>query len=175
MLRARDMLLGGAIAGFGDVACQTLVEGTPLRALDARRTGEMAFVRAFLMTPFLTWYFPFLARTMPGTTWPRVVARVALDQAVGAPVTIAGTFVATSVLRGRAGDAPARVEAQLVPTWRTGACFWPFVHLINFKLVAPTRQPLVAHVCSVPWNAVLSYRANAALGGATSGATTAAA
>lgn len=164
--RLRDMAIGGSIATVGDLLCQTFVEERGVAALDLRRTAEMAAVRAFLMTPFLTWYFPFLARSIPGASWPRVIARVAVDQSIAAPITIAATFVATSALRGRPGDAPARLEAQLLPTWRTGASFWPFVHLLNFKYVPPPLQPVVAHCVSVPWNAVLSYRANAALGGA---------
>jgi hypothetical protein len=163
MVRPRDMLLGGVIAATGDLICQTLFEGRSIDAVDARRTGEMGVVRAFCMAPFLTWYFPWLARTIPGTTWPRVVARVCVDQAIGAPVTICGTFAATSALRGRPGDTFARVEQQLIPTWRIGASFWPFVHLINFKFVPPHMQPLVAHVVSVPWNAVLSLRSNVSL------------
>lgn len=163
MVRARDMALGGAIAAVGDVICQHFVEARALDALDARRVGEMATVRALFMAPFLTFYFPWLARTVPGTSWPRVLARVALDQAVGAPLTIAGTFAASSALRGRPGDAPARIRQQLLPTWQTGACFWPFVHLLNFRFLPPAAQPLLAHCVSVPWNAVLSLRSNVAL------------
>jgi hypothetical protein len=159
----RDMAIGGSIATFGDLLCQTFVEERGVAALDLRRTAEMAAVRAFLMTPFLTWYFPFLSRTIPGQSWARVIARVCVDQSIAAPLTIAATFTATSALRGKLGDAPARIETQLLPTWRNSASFWPIVHLFNFRYVPPTLQPLVAHFVSVPWNAVLSYRANASL------------
>lgn len=162
-MRPRDVLIGGGIATIGDVLCQTFVEERTADTFDYRRTGEMAAVRAFLMTPFLTVYFPFLARTIPGTTWPRVIFRVIADQSIAAPLTIAATFTATSALRGKLEDAPARIEAQLIPTWKTSASFWPVVHLFNFRYVPPTLQPLVAHIVSVPWNAVLSYRANASL------------
>lgn len=159
----KAMALGGVIASIGDVISQMYVENRTLDSLDTRRIGEMGVVRAFLMAPFLAWYFPALAAALPGTSWPRVVLRVCADSAIGAPVTICGTFIATSVLRGRPSDAGARIEEQLVPTWRIGASFWPFVHLINFKFVPPHLQPLVAHFVSVPWNAVLSARANIAL------------
>jgi hypothetical protein len=162
-MRFRDAVLGGTIAGVGDILCQTYVDERAFAALDYRRMSEMAAVRAFFMTPFLFFYFPLLARTIPGTSWPRVIARVVVDQSIAAPLTIMATFTATSALRGQLGEAPTRIEAQLLPTWRTGASFWPFVHLLNFRFVPPLRQPLVAHVVSVPWNAVLSYRANASL------------
>ena len=164
MVRAQDMLLGGAIAAVGDIICQSFLEGRTIETIDTRRTGEMGIVRAFLMAPFLSWYFPALAAALPGTTWPRVALRVCADSAIGAPVTICGTFLATSILRGRPGEARARIEEQLIPTWRIGASFWPFVHLINFKYVPPHFQPIVAHFVSVPWNAVLSLRSNVALG-----------
>ena len=159
---ARPLLLsqalGFCIATGGDVACQLAVEGRP--APDALRTLHMGLVRSLLMAPILYLYFPLLARALPGTSWPRVLGRVALDSAVASPAVTAATFAAFSALQGRPGDALPRIRAQLLPTWATGLCYWPFIHLANFRLVAAPHQALVAHCASVPWNVVLSYRSN---------------
>jgi hypothetical protein len=130
---------------------------------DWKRTLDMTLIRAFVMGPFLTVYFPFLVRLSPGTTALRVASRVAIDQVIGAPVSITLTFVAAAVLQGRPDTIQQRMEEQLLRTWKTGAGYWPIVHSLNFAFVPLIHQPLVAHAASLWWNAVLSYRANTAL------------
>ena len=164
---ARPLLLsqslGFCIATGGDLACQLAVEKRP--APDLLRTLHMGLVRAFLMAPILYHYFPALARALPGSSWPRVAGRVALDSALASPAVTVATFAAFSALQGRPGDALPRIQAQLLPTWATGLCYWPFIHLANFRFVAAPHQALVAHCASVPWSMVLSYRANLGLEG----------
>ena len=164
--------LGFVIASAGDVACQHLegnsvldpdLRGHAGSVYDARRTLEMGVVRAFAMAPLLYVYFPRLYRAVPGTTWPRVFARVLVDQIVGAPVSIVLIFMASSAVKGRISDAPTRIREQMLPTWYEGIQFWPFIHIINFRFFAPTTQSLIAHVASLYWNIVLSRNANAKL------------
>lgn len=167
LVRARPFAapasIGFVIAAAGDVASQLGVEGRDAAQWDARRTADMGAIRALVMAPMLQLYFPALARAVPGTSWRAVLARVAADQAVGSPVTIVLTFTAAAALQGRLAELPARLAGQGPATWLNGASYWPLVHCVNFRFVPPGVQPLVAHVMSVPWNAVLSYRANAAL------------
>jgi hypothetical protein len=82
---------------------------------------------------------------------------------IGAPVSILLTFAAAAVLQNKLQEFPERVREHLLPTWKTGAMYWPFVHSLNFKFVALHHQPFVAHAASLWWNAVLSYRSNVVL------------
>lgn len=150
--------LGCVIASVGDVLCQRYMEER--EEINWRRTAEMGVIRALVMAPFLHVYFPLLAKTVPGTSMPRVLARVGLDQVLGSPISISLIFGAAAVLQGRVDTLPTRLEEQMPATWRAGASYWPFVHAVNFRLVPVPHQALVAHVASVWWNAVLSYRAN---------------
>lgn len=158
---------GWVTASIGDVVCQAL-EGGPF---SARRTAEMALVRAGFMAPFLTLYFPLLARSAPGPSFRAVSTRLFLDQAVGAPVTICATFALTAALQGHPETAAQRIREQLLPTWSVSVCYWPIVHSWNFRAVPVMHQPLVAHVASLAWQAFLSYRTNIALKGADGRAT----
>jgi hypothetical protein len=81
----------------------------------------MAFIRAVVMAPFLHVYFPWLAARAPGTSLASVAKRVAIDQAVGAPVSISLVFAAASLLRGEPAAFPERVREQLPATWVAGA------------------------------------------------------
>lgn len=150
--------LGFVIAGTGDVVCQRFVD-SPRAPYDAQRTLEMGVVRV-LLAPLLFVYFPALSRAVPGSSWPRVLTRVAIDQTIAAPVSIAVIFFASSAVKGRPLEAPQRLREQLLPTWWWGAHFWPFVHVLNFRFVPPRSQAMVAHVASVWWNVVISSSVN---------------
>jgi hypothetical protein len=163
-LAARPMAVnaatGALTASLGDLFCQLAVERGPY---SARRTAEMAAVRAGFMAPFLTLYFPALARTVPGTGWRAVTARLVLDQALGAPLTISVTFALAAALQGRPETALPRIQQQLLPTLATSVCFWPIVHSFNFRLMPVAHQPLVAHVASLFWNSYLAFASNVVL------------
>jgi hypothetical protein len=160
------MGLGFVIAGVGDAACQLVVEGRAPAALDARRVLNLALVRAFVMAPFLHVYFPWLSRLVPGSSLAQVAKRVAADQLLGPPLSLPLVFGAAALLQGRPASALPRLQEQLLPTWASGLCYWPLVHSYNFRRVPVASQPLFAHLASVPWNMVLSYRSNVPLGGA---------
>ena len=155
--------LGFVIAGTGDFLCQ-VQEGRGLADLDQRRVGELALVRALVVAPMLYVYFPWLTSLCPGTAWPRVIARVGLDSVLGAPISLAVIFTATSALKGRPMEAGDRMRDQLVPTWVRGISYWPFVHLLNFRFVGPAHQGLVAHFASVYWMVLISAATNKELG-----------
>lgn len=152
--------LGLVIASVGDVCCQHFFEQ---KEYDAKRTIHMGVIRAVVLAPFLHVYFPFLARLVPGKSFKSAILRVCADQCIGSPVSIALTFAAASVLKGEPMSFFPRVQEQLIPTMKMGAMYWPFVHTLNFRFVPVSHQPIVAHLASLWWNAVLSYRSNTAL------------
>lgn len=125
------------------------------------RTLEMGIIRAAVVAPFIFYWYPFVARTIPGRALHRVLGRVCLDQALGSPMVVMMVFTASALLQG-AGPAAAiqRIREKGITTWIAGLQYWPFVHTINFGLVPSQHQPLFGHVCSLYWNAVLSYYAN---------------
>lgn len=154
---------GFVIASLGDIACQKWFEKKA--EWDAKRTLDMGLIRAFVMAPFMMAYFPFLNRLVPGKKAHQVLSRVALDQCIGSPISIVLTFSAAGLLKGDVREVPARISNQMLPTWKNGVVYWPFVHSLNFRFMPVMHQPLVAHVASLWWNGVLSYRANLAIPG----------
>lgn len=153
---------GLVTAAIGDIACQTFIEppNTPYRL---RRTIEMSLIRAGFMGPFMTYYFPFLARLAPGTSPIQVGKRLVLDQMIGGPITISGTYILAACLQGKPETAWPRIQNQLIPSLGASLCFWPFVHAFNFSYVPVIHQPLVAHLSSIAWQAYLSYQSNVSL------------
>jgi Mpv17 / PMP22 family len=155
-----NIITGFVTAAVGDVICQLGFVKEPYRF---RRTMELAATRALFMGPFLTWYFPFLARLAPGTGTKQVVKRLAFDQMIGSPISITGTFMFVGLFQGKPETIVPRIQEQLLPTMAAGACFWPFLHFANFKLVPVHHQALVAHTASLGWNAYISFQANTAI------------
>lgn len=155
---------GFVIAAVGDYGAQRYFEKTPSDAnrfqWDSHRSLEMGTIRAGVITPFVLKWYPLLARACPGTAPLSIAGRVLLDQFIGSPVVIVLVFAAKALLSRNLADLPPRVRDQFFVTWKTGSQYWPFVHCINFGFVPLHHQPLVAHIASVYWNAVLSYYSN---------------
>ena len=157
-------LIGFATATFGDALAQRIEDPAAPYAL--RRGLEMGLTRGLVISPLLTFYFVRLAQAVPGRAWGSVLRRLALDQAVGAPLNAALTFTVVELLRGQPSAVAPRIATELLPTWQASMSYWPFVHLINFRYVSPASNALVANVAAIPWAVFLAFRANSKLAGA---------
>jgi protein Mpv17 len=98
---------------------------------------------------------------LPGdpTSPVAVLAKVALDQTVMAPVMTAAFFAAMALLdSSAAADAPnalpGRVARALVPTLRANWLLWPAAHAINFALVPPSQRILYITCVNVSKGAI---------------------
>ncbi len=165
-----NAVTGFFISAVGDVYCQKYFDkkkvtdnGKPAETptWNARRSFEMGLVRAFVITPFIHFWYPFLERVSPGATLFRVFGRVFVDQLIGSPTVIIMVFMATSAMRGELSSILVRIRQQFLGTWFTGLKYWPIVHSINFSVVPLMHRSLFAHFASVYWMAVLSYYSNA--------------
>ena len=173
-----NVVSGFAIASAGDVAAQVFeqryrtaddVQSSPPTAapapapaldLDLRRTLNLGVIRCAVIAPFISVWYPFLARTFSST-----LQKVVFDQAFGSPFVISAVFLSNEILSGSAA-APSwdgfasKFLTDGLSAWRLGLCYWPIVHSITFGLLPLRHQPLWAHCASVPWNATLSFFAN---------------
>lgn len=132
-----------------------------LNTINTRRTLEMGFIRGTTITPFILFWYPTLLRLCPGTSVPRVLGRVLLDQVTGGPVCLFLIFLVKSAIAGHSlKECEELIKSNYYTAWYKGLQYWPFIHIVNFGFVPLRHQPLVAHFASIYWNAVLSYYAN---------------
>ena len=124
------------------------------------RSVKMGLIRAFVITPFVMFWYPFVTAIAPGQTLFLVLRRVFVDQCTGAPICIILVFLANALLNNDLKNVSLQLQQQLYITWLTGLKYWPFVHMITFGVIPPPIQPLFAHFASVYWNAVLSFYSN---------------
>lgn len=83
-----------------------------------------------------------------------MVARVALDQAVFAP-SIIGVFLSSmAVLEG--GSVRQKLGRNYAGALATNYFVWPWVQLVNFKMVPLEHRLLFVNLVSIGWNCYLS-------------------
>lgn len=84
-----------------------------------------------------------------------ILARVACDQGIFAP-TFIGIFLSSmAVLEGTSPK--EKLEKNYTSAMASNYCVWPFVQLVNFKLVPLQHRLLFVNVISIGWNSYLSY------------------
>ncbi|KAM7206734.1 Mpv17 / PMP22 family domain containing protein [Rhypophila sp. PSN 637] len=143
--------------GVGDVAAQQLVEKKGPKSHDLLRTGRMVLYGGAVFGPAATTWFRILQKRVnfPGSPNKTMLARVALDQGVFAP-TFIGIFLSSmAVLEG--SSPREKLDKSYRECLTTNYMIWPFVQMVNFKLVPLEHRVLFVNVISLGWNCYLSF------------------
>jgi len=129
--------------------------------IDWKRTFDMGLIRAAVITPFIYFWYPFVARTSPGKNIINIIGRIIVDQLLGSPTVILLVFTARAILNNNNLESLInKIRYQMFPTWIAGICYWPFAHAITFGIMPLKHQALWAHFASLYWNMVLSYHSS---------------
>ncbi|KAL2180196.1 uncharacterized protein P884DRAFT_236743 [Thermothelomyces heterothallicus CBS 202.75] len=140
----------------GDITAQQLVDKKGVEKHDLARTGRMALYGGVVFGPAAATWFRLLSRHVnlrsPTAT---MLARVACDQGIFAP-TFIGVFLGSmAVLEG--GSPRDKLARSYKDALLTNWAIWPFVQMVNFKLVPLQHRLLFVNVISIGWNCYLSY------------------
>ncbi|KAL2165354.1 hypothetical protein VTH06DRAFT_651 [Thermothelomyces fergusii] len=140
----------------GDITAQQLVDKKGVEKHDLARTGRMALYGGVVFGPAAATWFGVLARHVNlGSPTATMLARVACDQGVFAP-TFIGVFLSSmAVLEG--GSPRDKLAQNYRTALLTNWAVWPFVQMVNFKLVPLQHRLLFVNVVSIGWNCYLSY------------------
>jgi protein Mpv17 len=80
---------------------------------------------------------------------------VALDQGVFAP-TFIGIFLSSMALM-EGGKPSDKLSKSYFPALKANYMIWPWVQLVNFKVVPLEHRLLFVNVIAIGWNCYLSY------------------
>lgn len=159
MLQLTKVVTAVTIVSLGDMTCQKLEKGSAMAPLDLRRTARMAAWTA-LITPLIHRWYNLLLATFP--TSP--LGRMAADQIIFAPTSLAGFLCAISLMEhgtGTEGIAAAKAKlTQFFPILKANYVCWPLIMFFNFKLVPPQLNLPVVNAASFFWSIYLSFAAN---------------
>eukprot|EP00798_Chlamydomonas_sp_ICE-L_P025111 gene25111-10752_t len=149
--------------GLGDVFCQIFLEGSKLGSLDAKRVLTFTALGAFYVGPVLFYWYSFLGGfvTLPGMQG--VIASLAMDQLVFAPIFV-GSFIAILSALGGASipEVQDKLKRDLFPAVKVNWLLWVPAQFINFKFVPPNLRVLATNVTALIWNTYMSYASHKA-------------
>jgi protein Mpv17 len=84
-----------------------------------------------------------------------ILARVAADQTIFAGTNL---FVFLSSMAIMEGSSPQhKLESTYATALQKNWMVWPFIQIVNFKLVPLHHRVLVVNVISLGWNCYLSF------------------
>ncbi|KAK1755269.1 hypothetical protein QBC47DRAFT_212953 [Echria macrotheca] len=143
--------------GLGDTIAQQAVDRVGPSQHDFKRTSRMALYGGVVFGPAAATWFKILQRRVSFPSSPNltILARVACDQGLFAP-TFIGIFLSSmAVLEG--SDPREKLRQSYGEALKTNYMIWPFVQLVNFKLVPLEHRLLFVNTISIGWNCYLSY------------------
>ena len=102
----------------------------------------------------------------PGRSTRAILSKVVLN-ACTAPVGISLMFSTVKLLEGHSlSEAKAKVQESALTTWVTGAAYWPFVSVLNFRFVPFEWRPLFSGLAGAAWQTYMSAQAHKPVGAA---------
>jgi len=152
----------GVIFALSDASAQ-IISPPSSGERDHRRTLVTALIGFAYFGPVLHWYLDFLTWLAPGTDILSTLLKTLVGQLGFGPALTCLFFGAFLIVESglRAGLArwPAKIKQDLLVTWTSELCFWPFVDLISFTFVPVTWIPLGYNVANFFWTVFLSLQA----------------
>ena len=116
---------------------------------------------------------PWSAVTFTGTEWlfpgrsTRAILSKVILNACTAPIGISLMFGTVKLLEGHTlSEAGAKIQESAFSTWITGAAYWPFVSVLNFRFVPFEWRPLFSGLAGAAWQTYMSAQAHKPVGAA---------
>eukprot|EP01024_Parvocaulis_polyphysoides_P061037 TRINITY_DN671_c2_g1_i3.p1 TRINITY_DN671_c2_g1~~TRINITY_DN671_c2_g1_i3.p1 ORF type:complete len:298 (+),score=38.12 TRINITY_DN671_c2_g1_i3:96-989(+) len=148
--------------GLGDSICQLFIENTDF---DFRRLVTFTLLGAVLVAPGLHYWYTALNQIISKPGLVPGIQRMILDQFLWAPFFV-GLFI-SSLMTVQAlpslikiDDISAKLRQDWFGTVKLNWTLWVPAQTLNFWLVPPNLQVLVANITAIIWNVILSYTAH---------------
>ncbi|KAK1598346.1 Mpv17/PMP22 family protein [Colletotrichum navitas] len=146
----------GVLFATGDITAQQLVDKRGLEKHDLSRTARMALYGGAIFGPIATNWFKFLQNNVVlKNKNAEILARVVVDQGVFAPVMIGVFLSSMATLEG--GSVQEKLDKNYKTALASNYMLWPFVQMVNFKLIPLQHRLLFVNVISIGWNSYLSF------------------
>jgi len=153
---ATQAITTAVLFGTGDAMAQHLAEKRGLENHDPKRTLRMMGYGGIIFGPAATkWYGLLTKHVNFASKNGTIVARVACDQLVFAPVNMGLFLSSMAYLEG--SSVRDRLSQAYVPGLTKNFMIWPWVQFVNFKYVPADLRVLVVNVISLGWNCYLSF------------------
>jgi len=151
-----EMLTAGVIGMTGDVAVQLLTAKESQEPLSPERTGRLCVFRV-LQAPIVSASWRVFDRWVVWKGAAGVAAKIALDQGLLMPPSMAVFYVSQGLMEGLSFDlAIARMRANFLGTVMLCLPYWVTMHCVTFSVI-PTRYRIGwVSIAAVGWNMCIS-------------------
>lgn len=151
-------LTASAIFALSDVVAQRITKDS-----DRTRTITSTLVGLFYFGPALHYWLQWITGLIPGFGVKATICKTLLGQSIFGPtitcVFFAASLISTMGLFDGLASLPSKIKQDLIVTWASGLCYWPFVDLICYSFVPVKWIPLSYNLASFFWTIYLSMQA----------------
>ncbi|EOD24074.1 peroxisomal membrane protein MPV17 [Emiliania huxleyi CCMP1516] len=158
-------LTAAATFALSDVTAQRLAPDGA--GSDRTRTAVTALIGLCYFGPALYHYLRFITWLIPGTGLQSTLLKTFCGQLGFGPAVTCVFFGAFLVkdhgLAGGLSRLPRKIRQDLVVTWASELCYWPFVDLICYSSVPVRWIPLGYNIANFLWTIFLSLQASKAV------------
>ena len=134
--------------------------------LDPQRSLVMLCTGLFVTGPWSALTFTGTEWLFPGRSTRAILSKVLMN-ACTAPIGISLMFSTVKLLEGHTlSEARAKVQESALRTWMTGAAYWPFISVLNFRFVPFEWRPLFSGLAGAAWQTYMSAQAHKPVGAA---------
>lgn len=128
---------------------------------DYKRTLRAAIYGGIIFAPIGDKWYRFLQLINVGSKQINLLARVAIDQLVFAPIAIPVYYVVMGVMESKSVESVKKsLKEHYTVTLMSNWAVWPAFQAVNFWFVPVELRLLSVNVVSIFWNTFLSYRNN---------------
>ena len=130
---------------------------------DGPRVFTTALIGLLYFGPALFYYLDFITSLIPGSDLASVLLKTVCGQLGFGPLLTCVFFASFLVkdfgVAAGLAQLPLKIRQDLLKTWASELCFWPFVDLICYGLVPVAFIPLGYNVANFVWTIFLSLQA----------------
>ncbi|XP_062520693.1 protein Mpv17-like [Corticium candelabrum] len=152
----------GVITMVGDIIAQQCIERKGIKNHKFGRSIKMGTIGLFFTGPVLRFWYIRLDKLVPGTpTLPRVVKRIALDQAIFAPLFLASFFVLLAgVERKTRQEIWNKLKQNYYQALAANYMLWPAAQALTFSVVPLRHRVGFVSLVALIWNTYLAWVAH---------------
>lgn len=143
---------------IADLFCQLVVERKS--TVDLGRLLSFAAIGLLLVGPSLHIWYGLLPRLIPVPGDKGTLLRLALDQLIFAPLSLASFFAIVMTLEGKSDLIVAKLKKDLAPTVIAQWKLWIPFQFANFKFVPSSLQVATASAIGLVWTVYMSLVAH---------------
>jgi len=127
------------------------------KKIDWKEVSRYLIYGGLCHAPLVYNWLKFAARMFPKNNMKHLLAKVAMDQTLFAPVGLTCFYVGLTALEGKTREEVYQEWSEKFwNTWATSVFIWPALQTINFKFVPAPHRAIFVACCSFFWTTMLA-------------------